>query len=91
MVTGCKPRFFRAGFAGHKIAHADSNMIQAAQKSYLDQTVFSADLQGNTAPDTERLFQREPYIQYLVLDPASVCATQKLFASRPRFFQDQKP
>ena len=29
--------------------------------------MFSADLQGNTAPDTERLFQREPYIQYLVL------------------------
>ena len=46
-------------------------MTQAAQKS-VDQTVFSADLQGNTLPDTERLFEREPYIQYLVLDPASV-------------------
>ena len=49
--------------------------------------MFSADLQGNTAPDIELLFQREPYIQYLVLDPVSVCASQKLFASKPRFFR----
>ena len=87
MVTGCEPRFFHADFAGHKIAHAYSNMIQTAQKTMWIRRVFSADLQGNTAPDTEPLFQREPYIQYLVPGPASVCATQKLLASRPRFFQ----
>jgi hypothetical protein len=57
----------------------------------MDQTVFSADLQGNTAPDTERLFQREPYTQYLAPGPASVSASQKLLASKPRFFQGQKP
>ena len=57
----------------------------------MDQTVFSADMQGTTAPDIELLFQREPYIQYLLLDRASVCASQKLCASEPRFFQAQKP
>jgi hypothetical protein len=57
----------------------------------MDQTVFSADLQGNTAPDTERLFQREPYTQYLAPGPASVSASQKLLASKPRFFRGQKP
>ena len=49
--------------------------------------MFSADLQGDKAPDTEPLFQREPYIQHLVPGPASVCATQKLLASRQPFFQ----
>ncbi len=53
--------------------------------------MFSADLQGDKAPDTEPLFQREPYIQHLVPGPASVCATQKLLASRAAVFSGQPP
>mgnify|MGYP006960660933 FL=1 len=91
MVTGCKPRFFSRRLRRPQDLARKLQYDSSRPKNHVDQTVFSADLQGNTAPDTERLFQREPYIQYLVLDPASVYATQKLFASKPRFFQGQKP
>ena len=91
MVTGCKPRFFRAGFAGHKIVHADSNMIQAAQKTIWIRRCFLQICRAIQRQILSVCSNVNTYTQYLVLDPASVCATQKLFAARPRFFQDQKP
>ena len=64
---GCEPRFFSRGRRKPQDRARRLQYESIRPENHVDQTVFSADLQGNTAPDTERLFQREPYIQYLVL------------------------